>query len=114
MPSSAPINVTLQTILSTNITLTWLPPPPQDQNGVIVEYHLIVTLLSTLVSMTHFSNTTEHVITHLIPYSEYEVRIAALTREGSGPLTQPFIFQTEQDGNVSIYILFEVDTVALF
>lgn len=34
----------------------------------------------------------------LVPYSGYEVAVAALTEEGKGPYTEPFALQTEQDG----------------
>lgn len=99
VPSSAPMNVTLLSIFSTNFTLWWLPPPPEDRNGIIVEYQLIVTRLSTLESVLLNTSKTEILVTNLVPYSEYEVIIAALTREGSGPYTDLFI-QTEQDGKL--------------
>ena len=57
-----------------------------------------MTRLSTLDSVSLSTNTTELVVTDLVPYSEYEVKIAALTKEGSGPYTESFILQTEQDG----------------
>ena len=101
MPSSAPIGVTLLTTSSTNISLSWLPPPPEDQNGIIVEFHLIVTRLSTLDSVLLSTNITEAVVTDLVPYSEYELKIAASTREGIGPYTESLILQTEQDGKSS-------------
>ena len=34
----------------------------------------------------------------LVPYSEYEVIVAAFTQEGSGPYSDSFIVHTEQDG----------------
>lgn len=97
-PSSAPTNVTILSITSTTFTLSWSPPPPEDHNGLITEYQLLVMRLSTLSSVSLSTNGTVLTVCDLVPYSGYEVAVSALTNEGSGPYTDPIILQTEQDG----------------
>lgn len=99
-PSSAPSDLTALHTTSTSLTLSWNPPPPQHHNGVITEYLVTVLGLSTLTSTSLTTNDTELTVTGLVPYSGYEVTVAAFTSEGSGPHTDPFLLQTEQDGKL--------------
>ena len=100
-PSSPPTNITVLHTNSTSFTLSWLPPPPEDHNGDIIEYQVTITRLSTLVSTTLITNATQLVVARLVPYNGYEVTMAAFTSEGSGPHTEPLFLQTEQDGKAS-------------
>ena len=43
VPSGTPTNVQGVAISSTSIKLTWDPPEPGDQNGVIQAYNIIIT-----------------------------------------------------------------------
>ena len=97
-PASAPVNITALLVTSTSLTLSWSPPPPQDHNGLLTHYHLQITRLSTQSSLSYHTNVTEMVVEGLVPYSEYEVIVAAFTQEGSGPYSDSFIVHTEQDG----------------
>ena len=108
-PSSPPTNITVLHTNSTSFTLSWLPPPPEDHNGDIIEYQVTITRLSTLVTTTLITNTTQLLVVRLVPYNGYEVTMAAFTSEGSGPHTEPLFLQTDQEGKDSHkYILLKV------
>ncbi len=64
---------------------------------------MVTRLSNAMDSVSLNTSKTEIVVTDLVPYSEYEVMIAALTREGSGPCTDPLILQTEQDGKLLLH-----------
>ena len=76
-PSSPPQNLINQHLNSTSVKLSWDPPPPQDQNGVIRKYSVI--LRNT--TMSQYCTTTETSLTliQLTPNSTYHWTIAAHT-----------------------------------
>ena len=39
-PSAAPVNVTGMNTSSTSLRISWLPPPVEDQNGIIIAYNV--------------------------------------------------------------------------
>ena len=43
VPSGAPTNVTVESLSSTSLMITWEPPAPSLRNGVITQYRLLVT-----------------------------------------------------------------------
>ena len=88
-PSAPPQNFTA--ISGENISLTWIPPPFIDQNGVLVDYFIEYfgierdthTRNTTIPSSQHYS-----VIFGLDEYTTYQFRIRASTFIGPGPFTQ--------------------------
>ena len=78
--------------------MSWIPPPKDEQNGIITNY----TLKSTeLVSNTTFENVSSSdfiVLTNLRPYRNYSFTVAASTIKGAGPHTEESTFETEEDG----------------
>ena len=47
VPSSSPRNITVVEITSYSISLMWIPPASEHQNGVIIQYIINVTLVET-------------------------------------------------------------------
>lgn len=83
---------------SRSFILSWSPPPLEDINGVITEYSVIVSSLATLDIVPFTTNSTVLTVGDLVPYSRYEVEVAALNKEGNGPYTEVILVQTNEDG----------------
>ena len=84
------------------VILQWEPPEFENQNGMITSYQVDIGAIDTnsSIRMT-FPNTTAQV-NNIRPYSGYQIRIAAVTAIGVGPLSHPFSLQTEEEGKASL------------
>lgn len=71
------------------VFLSWQPPLPEDQNGVIIEY--IVRTVDIGNSQTTEDQTTEtnSTIRRLIYSQKYNFTVAAMTIIGRGPFSDP-------------------------
>ena len=98
-PSGPPRNLSATSVNATTLLLRWLPPSQEEQNGIIVEYAITLTELSTNTSVDFVStsNSTETVINDLHPYYRYSVRVAAATIL-SGPLGDAVTIQMPESG----------------
>ena len=96
VPSSSPTDLAATVYSSTEIYLSWSPPPKSERNGVIIEYN--ISVIST--------NSEEHITTiatnisigSLLPYTTYQCAIAASTSVGQGPFTTYLYFETNEAG----------------
>ena len=81
------------------VSITWQPPVPEEQNGIIISYTIVLTELLTNTVFTYQRNGshTEIVITSLHPHYDYRCSIAAETSVGLGPFSASFILTTQQD-----------------
>ena len=84
------------------VILQWQPPELEHQNGVIIHYLVEISLNDSL--QITFSNTTGEV-SNLTPYTNYQIRIAAATVVGVGPLSAPLHIRTEEDGELITHYL---------
>ena len=82
---------------STSIQLTWQPPAPSNQNGIILHYVISVTEEETMRQFQLMSTSTTVVATALHPYYTYSFTVSAVT-VGEGPYSQPLSIQTLEDG----------------
>ena len=84
-----------------SLTLQWLPPPEQGQNGIIISYSVNVTHNST-GDVQHFSSIIEEYFTveSLSPYTAYLCSVAAHTIIGMGPYAVPVLAITDEDGTI--------------
>ena len=100
VPSSPPLNLSGQVLSPSTLSITWQPPAPDGQNGVIVSYtvQLIERPTNTTFTYQRGGSHTEVFITNLHPYYEYSCSVAAETSVGLGPFSIPFILTTHQDG----------------
>ena len=96
-PYSPPQSIQLSVVSSTSINLTWSPPPSNDINGVITEYHIIITEVITGREINLTSTTTSLVAVGLHPYYVYKCIIRAFTVE-SGPYSEAVNITTPEDG----------------
>ena len=112
-PSSAPQNVLVNVSSSRSIQLSWDPPVTGEQNGILLQYHVIVmeteiqylgngmVLSQPGVNRNRTYNVSEgrtQLIDMLHPSYNYTVRIAAATVVGIGPFSDPITVMTLEDG----------------
>ena len=112
-PAEAPRNASVMVNSSRSIILTWERPSPDQENGLLLTYHVIV--IETQIhyaddgeeirGMERYLNTTynvsegrEQLIDSLHPDYNYTVSIAAATESGIGPFSDPITVRTDMDG----------------
>ena len=92
VPSGSPTSIT-STASNDSILLAWQPPPPNKQNGIIIQYHVILYTLATNESEYFETNETSIYLVNLHPFFLYEMVVAAETSIGAGPYSQPVLQQ---------------------
>ena len=97
-PTFPPRNPSLSLLTSRSINVTWLPPPPEHQNGVIRHYLVNVTETETGMSTVHMSNTTWLFLNGLHPHYNYVLLFTAVTVD-TGFIGSRISVQTLEDGN---------------
>ena len=95
------------------ILLTWERPLPENENGLLLIYYVIVIEIPIhytddgeeirgmeryLNRTYNFSERREQLIDMLHPDYNYTVRIAAATEPGIGPFSDPITERTDMDG----------------
>ncbi|XP_031814685.1 roundabout homolog 2 isoform X2 [Sarcophilus harrisii] len=93
-PSAPPQSVTVLTVgnhNSTSITVSWDPPPPDHQNGIIQEYKIWCMGNETRfhINKTVDASIRSVVIGGLFPGIQYQVEVAASTSAGIGVKSDP-------------------------
>ena len=114
-PTEAPRNVNVTVESSSSIMLTWERPLPEEENGLLICYHVIIietqihytddgseiTGLQTYLNMTfNVSEGRSQLIDMLHPDYNYTVRIAAATGPGVGPFSDAITVRTDMDGEL--------------
>ena len=102
VPSDTPTNLQGLAISSTSIRLTWEPPRPEDQNGIIQAYNITIVEVPTGRMMYFREDGMDSLLTvnSLHPYYTYQCSISAETI-GSGPAANISV-TTHQGGEYSI------------
>ena len=95
-PSGPPLNVTIRTVNSTTIQVTWAPPAPENQNGIITLYNINVTVSPTKGGFTLNTSTTSLNVTGLHPHYTYTFAVTAVTIT-PGPYSEPQAITTPED-----------------
>jgi receptor-type tyrosine-protein phosphatase Q len=97
-PHSPPTSISYEVDSSTEVTLSWEPPPFEDRNGPITYYSLILTELVFDLGETYTNVTSlSYTLTDLEEYNNYSFVIAAATEKGLGPYSMPYNFTTDED-----------------
>ncbi|KAG8236477.1 hypothetical protein J437_LFUL016977 [Ladona fulva] len=96
VPSEAPQNVTLETASSTSIIVRWEPPSREGQNGVITGYKIRYKRKGKrrAESVTTAGDQRLYALTNLEKSSEYQVRLFAMTANGTGPPSEWMSMET--------------------
>ena len=96
-PTGAPSNFVVDGTTSNSVSLSWNPPPIDQQNGLICYYIIHCTPAGSgpMINMT--SNITEITIQSLLPYSQYSCTVAAFTID-IGPASIMLTFTLPEAG----------------
>ena len=99
VPTASPQNVESMTVNSTTILMTWEPPPPEHQNGIIIAYVVNVSVEDNDIIPQQYSTSALSVaLVGLHPYSLYMVAVAAQTGVGRGPFSNSITIRPPEDG----------------
>ncbi|CAG5130561.1 unnamed protein product, partial [Candidula unifasciata] len=101
IPTAPPQNFTLEVSSSTSLIVRWQPPPQDFQNGIITGYKIRLRRKGYRdkegdTKVTD-GNRNTYALTDLRKGTEYQVRIAATTVNGTGPFTSWETATTYQD-----------------
>ena len=117
VPTEAPSNISVTVESSHSIMLTWERPSLEEENGLLLIYHVIVIETqihytddeAEITGMQRYLNITYNVseertqlIDMLHPDYNYTVRIAAATEPGIGPFSDAITVRTHMDGELKI------------
>ena len=116
-PTEAPRNVSVTVESSSSIMLTWERPSPEQENGQLICYHVIIIETqihytddgAEITGLQRYLNRTYNVsegrsqlIDMLHPDYNYTVRIAAATGPGIGPFSDAITVRTYMDGEYEV------------
>lgn len=106
-PSGPPQDVRCYSSSSTNILVSWRPPPVELQNGIITQYAIQYAATegedTTTQQITGIPpESSEYLLENLEKWTEYQVTVTAHTDVGAGPESLPQLIRTEEDGMCSL------------
>ena len=97
VPSGTPQSIQAQPIDSRSLLLAWEPPLAEEQNGVIQEYLINISVAETGDEFQHQSTNTTLIVEDLHPHYTYSLVISAVTI-GPGPYSEVYTVQMPEDG----------------
>ena len=107
VPGRSPTSFSGTATSSTSAYLTWNPPNYKEQNGIVIEYVINMTVLETGERFRLTSNATFLEVPTLRPYRTYVCIIAAATSIGLGPFSESVTVETPEDGKIVKGVHFE-------
>ena len=80
-PSTAPLHISIADIMSTQLTVLWMPPEKSERNGVVLSYLILLTSTNAEISTSYNTsgNSTSLFIESLHPTHSYVIMVAAVT-----------------------------------
>ena len=82
--------------------MSWEEVPPIDQNGIVIEYDVLLEPLETfsgfLTPLNINSTSFEVVFMNLTAYVSYNISVRSYTSEGSGPYSDVITNRTLEEG----------------
>ena len=97
VPSGTPQSIQAQPIDSRSLLLAWEPPLVQEQNGVIQEYLINISVVETGDEFQYRSTNTTLIVEDLHPHYIYSLVISAVTIS-PGPYSEVYTVQMPEDG----------------
>ncbi len=91
------MGLTVRATSSRSVSVTWMPPLRDQQNGILRYYLIILTSAGGTVTRNVSSNHQSASIAGLSPYTQYNCTIQAGTI-AIGPSSDMFTVYTPQDG----------------
>lgn len=89
-PSEPPSNIIVTAMNATTVLVTWIPPLPEDRNGIIQSFTIRVVGVHTLEDFSRSINATEITIGSLHPFYSYRFSVATVTIS-HGPFSNPIM-----------------------
>ncbi len=86
-PSGAPLNLNVQALDASTISLAWEPPTYEHRNGPIIQYAINITNTETSAYELYSTTSLSVTVSSLHPDYTYECSVAAETSVGRGPFT---------------------------
>ncbi|XP_063311189.1 receptor-type tyrosine-protein phosphatase delta isoform X3 [Pelobates fuscus] len=101
-PSAPPQDIRCNSQSSTSILVSWLPPPVENQNGIITGYTIKYMLLDGEDNKPHeimgiSSDINQYLLEHLEKWTQYQISMIAYTDVGPGPESVPILIRTDED-----------------
>ena len=100
VPTEVPQNVVAVAVNATHVIISWDPPPPEHQNGLIGLYHISITEADTNTQLVHTSVQLSTLVGPIHPYYTYKFSVAAETVE-IGPYTSQLSLKMPQAGKTN-------------
>lgn len=105
-PAGPPLNLSVRSVSSTELLAMWTPPLPELRHGDIQGFN--VGYRNGNVGSYNFTSVTgdgedgggELLLGGLAKYTRYTIVVQAFNEVGAGPLTEPVIAQTLEDGKI--------------
>ena len=96
-PTLAPQSVEITAIDSRTLSVSWVPPPFEHQNGIIREYRVNVTERETGMTYHLVTAATSITVPFLHPFYMYNCTVAAFTI-AAGPYSMELSITLPEDG----------------
>ena len=108
VPSTSPLKISGHVIDSNTIFLSWSPPLPQNQNGIIRQYIIKITEILSNSTSTNYSTNNSITINSLHPNYYYNISVSAVTIS-SGPFSQPITIKTDEASRFLLCVVINYD-----
>ena len=95
-PTAPPLSVSHTDVTATHVSLSWAPPPTDQQNGIIRQY-IVAVVGQGGRNFTVETTQPEVTVGGLHPFYMYSFSIAAITI-APGPYSDEYIVETLEDG----------------
>lgn len=97
-PSEAPLNVSVEASSSTSVIIRWEPPPVEQRNGQITGYKIRYRKQKKAIQVeTTAANIRYYELQNLDKLSKYQVKIAAININGTGPFSEWHSIETYEN-----------------
>jgi len=109
VPSGPPTNFQVRADTTRSLVLSWDPPLPQHQNGIVRLYTVTIILNNSAQVLTSTASTVR-VTAQIKPFRNYLCSVAAETI-GVGPATEDVAIQTPEDFPETAPLQFRVEAI---
>ena len=106
VPSLSPLDVVVTSVNPASLMVSWqLPPMIEDSNGSITG-HIVkyARVGSSDVKSVNVTSGTTSTLSRLVPCVEYEVNVAAVNNDGTGPFSNPVVERSGENGKLVITV----------
>ena len=98
-PSSPPAAITVSSISSTSLSISWSPPLPAQVNGIIQYYIVNVSVAESQQKLQFETSSMSLTLNDLHPFYSHTVIVAAVT-VAPGPFSNEFVQKLPPDGKM--------------